>query len=1240
MFVEIICSFIASSTFTILLRRLDKSNLSLKKIHSFLHKTERDVENLVSEKRDHLTDILAKYEVLQMEGNKYLDAIQTSVTAVEERLFQVENQRENLNSLELTLKDFDEKGEKLVGQLRYINDSTVTIERQKRKVDQLFEQNKKIESVLKDNFTEIESNMNTYIKEQLSEFTKEITQFKEHIKRKYTNQERVITENLSLLDVSLQAKLSQMQDSVQEKVTGFSREVDFEIQKKRSTLYQFDAEIQRVFDSSFSTIEEQVHEKEKELKKLESSIVDNLKGFQTRLDTSFNIKEGDIQLLKKELQEGIEVLKIEYEQKIQDEHKELERVQENLHGDYEQKKEEQFRLLEEFETTLKQKSSLYFQEFKQNLEEPKLLIKKLQSEIEEQVTTLIEQLQSTIQKEKNDYRRLEKQVHTELSETVGKSKKLLEDEIHNFKDLKKSCLKDIESEHQFCVNEIKELSKEQNEKLVVLQSIQQEINVIKEYIEITAYQKIDEQVQDIILLLKEKSQEMDNGYLNFQKVQGSFNKHLESESESLNTVGKDYSLQHKEILEENKSIVKNIQSWFFDQKSSLESFIVQQEKNAHQIVENVESKGRILIQEVDIHKQDSLSTLKMDYEKNRSMMQDNIENYFEEFANKYKLTFKELEHPYQNLKKEISFLNQETQEKHVQSLDSLNKIRDEMQESVEKATSLINRDSEVLTHTLAKDTKKVLEQIEGHRFEIEQLSGQWKSECQLIMEKVQSQINKEIKQGLDISRKNLQEESNELYKEHVHGLSDLIRDFQGKSIEKEERFYGKLKKAKEDFSRFTEEIFIKQQELHDVAGALKSQFALEIEATSGKKIEVFEDRIEEGISRLKQDISLLEISTLDQFKDEVEVSHQRFTDLKEQSKSIFIQFENRQKTIIKSLEEDVARTQRDVEDLNRSLLDVQSSSKELREVAQNLDKVEKETIKFKEHLNTFHEKEKSISNLYKQVDDVKSAKIGLDSDLLLINQQRDKINVLQEQVQLILTLKSEIDDKSNSLKEAKDETLLVLEQQKKVYEEKGRLEEVFIDFSKQHEKVHKSLENLHEYRTNIDSMEIKVNNFDNLLEKLTFKVEDISGHAIQLDGQLLKLSKKESEIQSLEQRFLDIEDLIEDIERRKKHLNQIRSDFENLKSEMSESVENVQLTVHNADTKIKEIADFVNAIDPESTTNSINKKVRARKEAEIQNKSEYVVKLHDLGWTSEDISKRIDLDLSIIQTIISTYEAR
>ena len=182
------------------------------------------------------------------------------------------------------------------------------------------------------------------------------------------------------------------------------------------------------------------------------------------------------------------------------------------------------------------------------------------------------------------------------------------------------------------------------------------------------------------------------------------------------------------------------------------------------------------------------------------------------------------------------------------------------------------------------------------------------------------------------------------------------------------------------------------------------------------------------------------------------------------------------------------------------------------------------------------------------------------------------------------------------------------------------------------------------FEVSIEDIQEKEQVLDQTIEKINLiEKENMKAHVESLSSKLQPLEKSEAEMKLVQDKFLEIEDLIEDVDLRKNQINSLQHKIEELRTSMHSDITKIEKIEHSAEEKVKKLAEFMQAVDsyiPDiSKKNSIlqNKKKQQTTE-KIENYKEVIVKLDSMGWKTEEIANNLGLDKGTVNTILSTIE--
>jgi uncharacterized protein YoxC len=149
-------------------------------------------------------------------------------------------------------------------------------------------------------------------------------------------------------------------------------------------------------------------------------------------------------------------------------------------------------------------------------------------------------------------------------------------------------------------------------------------------------------------------------------------------------------------------------------------------------------------------------------------------------------------------------------------------------------------------------------------------------------------------------------------------------------------------------------------------------------------------------------------------------------------------------------------------------------------------------------------------------------------------------------------------------------------------------------------------------------------------------VDKINQHLRDVEENTIILKTRESEIKEVKDKFGELDGLSEHMESRIKQIYAMFQKVETLRDEISMTDSHLQELFTETDRKMKQFADFIQAVD---NNNPILKQVKGSSLA-AKNINENVIHtvrdLSNKGWTSDEISKKLMMDENAVRLIINT----
>ena len=183
--------------------------------------------------------------------------------------------------------------------------------------------------------------------------------------------------------------------------------------------------------------------------------------------------------------------------------------------------------------------------------------------------------------------------------------------------------------------------------------------------------------------------------------------------------------------------------------------------------------------------------------------------------------------------------------------------------------------------------------------------------------------------------------------------------------------------------------------------------------------------------------------------------------------------------------------------------------------------------------------------------------------------------------------------------------------------------------------ISKNLESVNRTDLLIQAIDGKIKGFQKTLEKSDRKMDKVTKNLNEIEENTLILQTRKNEIQDLKDKFDEIDGISDVMEKRISQIQAMFRKTETLRQEIDETDDRLQVMYSETDRKMKEFADFIQAVDK---NNPIIKQVKS--DAPGKNINENIIKtvrdLSDKGWEAADISKKLLIDENSVRFIINT----
>ncbi len=137
MLFELAIPFVASVFITLILRRLDKSNLNMRKLKNLIERGQKELLELTLQKKEELQDATTQFDLLLVNSEKYLNSLKVELESARGSLNQVQESKNDLLQMDGELQSLENTTKSVKDQLRFVNESLDKIDTHQKKIKRL-----------------------------------------------------------------------------------------------------------------------------------------------------------------------------------------------------------------------------------------------------------------------------------------------------------------------------------------------------------------------------------------------------------------------------------------------------------------------------------------------------------------------------------------------------------------------------------------------------------------------------------------------------------------------------------------------------------------------------------------------------------------------------------------------------------------------------------------------------------------------------------------------------------------------------------------------------------------------------------------------------------------------------------------------------------------------------------------------------------------------------------------------
>ncbi|MBN8221461.1 MAG: hypothetical protein J0L53_11095 [Spirochaetes bacterium] len=900
-------------------------------------------------------------------------------------------------------------------------------------------------------------------------------------------------------------------------------------------------------------------------------------------------------------------------------------------------------------------------------------IKKLQDhvkQVDDEAANMIDAFQAALKDKSGEILTvLEKKFEEITNETLKMQGDLREDLMHRHTDLKG----EVEASYEQLEIDLKKSAQDLTQNIesriqVQIQAVtdlQERIFSAEKNLEVTVPDMIRDIKNDILRDMQDQAQKLETLKLSLSGTEDTMRKKLQAFREELE---QQRSLLFHEIATEAERIRDQISNLDLDALAKKDEIIKSARSEAQKINKNIEefndqyNRAReTLFQEASRRESELAEKLDAIEELNKNIsanlassrsrgleeMQNELQKALSEIKSASRELFSDIE---EDILRESSMLREKLSSVQAEVTDIVQKT-EERCENLEAKVADISQNTEKEFANYLKELKKAAEKgLESYKEELTERERQFMqglnsldknlrdklADADRHFESAQARLEEIVKDARNALHKNtmeIEKSRAEMMRDMDAELGDAVQRFRTRIEEKENEFSAKIEVNIARFFDMKKGLESSQETLIENLQSEKRRIENEIRHTNDQQLKLFDQELTERENRYRGQLTSLSSDSLSDFRGKVSELMDRLMEMKSETTSTFNEFQENQQEVYAAIVEETRATGQEIRELKESLRELKAEGISVEKNRQSAESLRTLIRELSQKIEQAESKNQSIGEVYQRVEEMKEMRTKLETELLMLKDKRDKVDRLEESINFVLGMQNEIEAKSVSLKKLQSNLDEFSAHYAKLDDERRKADVLMQNLIDENRLIQKTIDKIEAQDKHIDSLNDGITQLNGFFQRVEQRSHLLKEQLDTITDQMVGLHKNEKELQSIQSRFMEIEDLMADIDKKKTQIIAFNKQFEELRKSMSTSVQQIEKIEQNAESKVRQLSEFMKAMDDERSSKVTLTKTLSP--AGVGDKKEMVRKLSTFGWTAEEIAQRVNLDIHTIETILS-----
>ena len=429
-----------------------------------------------------------------------------------------------------------------------------------------------------------------------------------------------------------------------------------------------------------------------------------------------------------------------------------------------------------------------------------------------------------------------------------------------------------------------------------------------------------------------------------------------------------------------------------------------------------------------------------------------------------------------------------------------------------------------------------------------------------------------------------------------------------------------------------------------------------INESKDKLIATFQNEVE----RIRTEIDNLNIHTIskkdeivqatrkeaEEIKNKISNFDEKYSELEERLvttamnkikaiESEYNSFENRITRLKDIAEKDFFAMEERLAKIKNEILTYEAESNIFSKTEEMFKKTEDAVNNFQKILGDSRDEARELEKFFENIDSIKQIRKNVDREIRFYQGSKEKLANIEREVRGLAELVDVVQSRSDELQSDMSKIDSINAKISALTETYSNLEKRIHELQQYEDIISKNLDSINKSDILIKSIDGRIKSFQGIIDRTDKRVEKITEHLHKVEENTIFLKSRDSEIQEVKDKFNEIDGLSAHIEKRIDQIYAMFQKIETLRQEINETDNKLQDMFIETDRKMKQFADFIQAVDSNPIAKQFKSDISAARNIN-DSMINTIRELSSKGWSSDEIARKLLVDENSVRLIINT----